>query len=57
VIQKISQRVIRQLRKLGYLETGTEAVVPTGYDPASDEDPELARTMVASVQQTHWLWL
>jgi hypothetical protein len=25
--------------------------VPTGYDPASDEDPELARTMAASVQQ------
>ena len=51
VMQKIGQRVIRQLRKLGYLETGTEAVVPTGYDPASDEDPELARTMAASVQQ------
>jgi hypothetical protein len=26
-------------------------VVPTGYDPASDEDPELARSMAASVQQ------
>ena len=39
------------LRKLGYLEAGTEDVVPTGYDPASDEDPELARTMAASVQQ------
>jgi hypothetical protein len=42
---------IRHLRKLGYLESGTEDVVPTGYDPASDEDPELARTMAASVQQ------
>jgi hypothetical protein len=50
VLQTISQRVIRQLRKLGYLEAGTEAVVPTGYDPASD-DPELARTLAASVQQ------
>jgi Putative transposase len=38
-------------RALGYLEADTEDVVPTGYDPASDEDPELARTMAASVQQ------
>jgi hypothetical protein len=51
VLQKISRRVIRQLHKLGYLESGPQEVVPTGYDPASDEDPELARTMAASVQQ------
>jgi hypothetical protein len=51
VLHTISQRVIRQLRKLGYLETGTQDVVPTGYDPASDEDPELASAMAASVQQ------
>ena len=51
VLHTISQRIIRQLRKLGYLEADTEDVVPTGYDPASDEDPELARTMAASVQQ------
>ncbi len=51
VLHTISQRIIRQLRTLGYLEADTEDVVPTGYDPASDEDPELARTMVASVQQ------
>ncbi len=51
VLHTISQRVIRQLRKRGYLEADTEDVVPTGYDPASDEDPELARTMAASVQQ------
>ena len=51
VLQKISQRVIRHLRKRGYLEAGIQDVVPTGYDPASDEDPELARTMAASVQQ------
>lgn len=51
VLQKISRRVIRQLRKLGYLEAGIQDVVSTGYDPASDEDPELARTMAASVQQ------
>jgi hypothetical protein len=51
VLHKISQRVIRQLRRRGYLEADTQDVVPTGYDPASDEDPELARTMAASVQQ------
>ena len=51
VLQTISRRVIRQLRKLGYLEVDTEDAVPTGYDPASDEDPELARTLAASVQQ------
>ena len=51
VLYTISRRVIRQLRTLGYLEADTEDVVPTGYDPASDEDPELARTLAASVQQ------
>ena len=50
VIQKISHRVIRQLRRLGYLETGMEAPVATGYDPLRDAAPELARTMAASVQ-------
>ena len=69
VLHTISQRVIRQLRKRGYLEAGTEDVVPTGYDPVRGEDPELARTMAASVQQrlafgargtagaAHWLGL
>ena len=51
VLDTISQRVIRYLRKRGYLEAGTEDVVPAGYDPAHDDDPELARTMAASVQQ------
>jgi Putative transposase len=51
VIQKISHRVIRTLRRLGYLETGMEAPVATGYDPLRDTAPELARTMAASVQQ------
>ena len=39
VLYRISQRVIRQLRKRGSLEAGTEDVVPTGYDPASDKAP------------------
>jgi hypothetical protein len=51
VLDKISQRVIRELRKRGYLEADTQEVVPTGYDPASDEAPELARTLAASAQQ------
>jgi hypothetical protein len=51
VLDTISQRVMRSLRTRGYLEAGTEDVMPTGYDPARDDDPELARTMAASVQQ------
>jgi hypothetical protein len=33
VIQKISRRVIRTLRHLGYLEAGSDDAVATGYDP------------------------
>ena len=51
VVQKISRRVIRQLRRLGYLEAGMEVPVATGYDPLLDNEPELARTMAASVKQ------
>jgi hypothetical protein len=51
VVQKISNRVIRKLRHLGYLEAGIDAAVATGYDPLVDDAPELARTMAASVQQ------
>ena len=51
VVQKISRRVIRTLRQLGYLEVGLDAAVATGYDPLGDDAPELARTLAASVQQ------
>src|SRR3989475_11670152 len=51
VLQKISHRVIRKLRRLGYLEASMDATVATGYDPLRDTAPELARTMAASVQQ------
>jgi hypothetical protein len=51
VVQKISRRVLRALRQLGYLEAGLDAVVGTGYDPLGDDAPELARTMATSVQQ------
>src|SRR5215510_13662839 len=51
VVQKISRRVIRKLRRLGYLEAAMEVPVATGYDPLLDTAPELARTMAASVQQ------
>src|SRR5499433_2326280 len=50
VLQKLSHRVIRKLRRLGYLEASMEAPVATGYDPLRDTAPELARTMAASVQ-------
>jgi len=50
VLQKISRRVIRTLRQLGYLETGIDAVA-TGSDPLRADEPELARTMAASVTQ------
>jgi hypothetical protein len=51
VLQKISRRVIRQLRHLGYLAAGHDTAVATGYDPLVDDAPALARPMVASVQQ------
>src|SRR5262245_46370618 len=51
VVQKISRRIIRKLRHLGYLEVGLDAPAATGYDPWRDDALELARTMAASVQQ------
>ena len=51
VVQKISQRVIRKLQQLGYLEEGSDAAVATAYDPLMENAPELARTLAASVQQ------
>src|SRR5262245_2273920 len=51
VVQKIGRRVIRTLRRLGYLEAGMDVPVATGYDPLLDNEPELARTMAASVTQ------
>ena len=51
VVQKISRRIIRKLRQLGYLEAGLEATVATDYDPLRDDALELARTMATSVQQ------
>src|SRR5256884_9249124 len=36
VVQKISRRVIRTLRHLGYLEVGSDDAVATGYDPLRD---------------------
>jgi hypothetical protein len=51
VVQTISHRVIRTLRRLGYLEAGLDAPAATGYDPLRDDAPELSRTLAASVQQ------
>src|SRR2546428_9534797 len=52
VLQKISHRVIRKLRSLGYLEAGGDAAVATGYDPLVEDAPALARTLAASVPQS-----
>ena len=49
MVQKSRRRVIRMLRRLGYLEAGTAAA--TGYAPLRDDTPELARTLAASVHQ------
>jgi hypothetical protein len=51
VVQKISHRVIRKLRSVGYLEAGGDAAVATGYDPLVEAEPALAWTLAASVQQ------
>jgi hypothetical protein len=51
VVQTSSGRVIRTLRHLGDLEAGMEIPVTTGYNPLLDKEPELARTMAASVTQ------
>src|SRR3989442_12821510 len=51
VVQTISRRIIRTLRSLGYLEAGSDAAVATGYDPLMDDEPVLAHTLAASVQQ------
>jgi len=51
VVQKISHRVSRKLRSLGYLEAGGDAAVATGYDPLVEDEPALARTLAASVTQ------
>jgi putative transposase len=51
VVQNISRRVIRKLRRLGYLEAGMESPVATGYDPLGGHEPARVRTMAASVQQ------
>src|SRR5262249_39469322 len=51
VLQTISRRVIRTLRHLGYLKAGIDEDVATGYDPLPDDEPELARTLAASVKQ------
>jgi Transposase zinc-binding domain/Putative transposase len=39
ILQKISHRIIRKLRRLGYLEMGMETPVATGYDPCTTMSP------------------
>ena len=51
VVQQISSRVLRTLRRRGYLEAGTDDVVATGHDPRRDAAPARARTLAAAGQQ------
>ena len=52
ILQKISRRVIRKLRRLGYLESGIDATVTIGYDPLLDTAvrAEILRRTVKEVQ-------
>jgi hypothetical protein len=45
VVQTISRRIIRTLRRLGYLEAGIDAAVATGRDPLVDDARECARPL------------
>jgi hypothetical protein len=51
VVETISHRVIRTLRRRRYLGAAIDAAVATGSDPLGEDEPELARTMAASVPQ------
>jgi hypothetical protein len=51
VVQKMSRCVICERPQLGSLEAGIDAHVATGYDALAGDEPELARPMLASVQQ------
>jgi hypothetical protein len=50
-LQKSRHRVIRTLRRRGYLGAEIEAAAATGDDPLRDNEPELVRAMAASVTQ------
>lgn len=50
VVARISQRIIRLLRKEGYLDTNTIEFISTNHDPLFEEEPEHARSMSASIR-------
>ncbi len=49
--QVLAERDLMLPLPLGYLETGLDAAAATSDDPRLDHEPELARTMGASVTQ------
>jgi hypothetical protein len=49
--QKTSRRVIRTLRRLGYLEASINGSMATDSAPLCDYELDLTRTMAASVTQ------
>ncbi len=50
VVTRISRRIIRMLRKEGYLDTNTIEVISTNHDPLFEEEPEHARSIAASIK-------
>ena len=50
VVARISRRIIRLLRKEGYLDTNTIEVISTNHDPLFEEEPEHARSIAASIR-------
>ena len=50
VVARISHRIIRLLRKEGYLDQNTIEVISTNHDPLFAEEPEHARSMAASIK-------
>jgi hypothetical protein len=50
IVHQINQWLIGKLRKLRSVESGINAAVATGHDPLVHDEPELARTLAASVQ-------
>jgi len=56
VVTTLSQKVIRQLRQLGYLDPDLDTTIATGYDPLVDDEPELGPHLVGLGAAAHCFW-
>ncbi len=50
VVARISKRIIKLLRKEGYLDKSTIEAIRTSHDPLFSEEPEHSRSMSASIK-------